>query len=140
MTPPQPAPSQPTWLLIVLAALAVLTAFNTFLHLIAKHTKTPLDDEAASYLDRFLAWCKALLGKLNAVNRDLGLPEMGEYDPAKRGAADSGFVAAYADTLGGMGIGGGGGHAAGEWADLSTLDRQALRSAVLISRLSREPR
>ncbi|UIJ46857.1 M20/M25/M40 family metallo-hydrolase [Sphingomonas cannabina] len=83
---------------------------------------------------------RALLAKLNGVNRDLGLEEMGEYDPAKRGAADSGFVAAYADTLGGMGVGGGGAHAEGEWVDLDSIQRQALRSAVLISRLAKERR
>jgi len=83
---------------------------------------------------------RALLAKLNAVNRDLGLPRMGEYDPAKRGAADSGFVAAYADTLGGMGVAGGGAHAEGEWIDLNSIAPQALRSAVLISRLAAEAR
>ena len=31
---------------------------------------------------------RALLARLNAVNRDLGLPLMAEYDPARRGAAD----------------------------------------------------
>ena len=83
---------------------------------------------------------RALLARLNAVNRDLGLEEMGEYDPAKRGAADSGFVAADADTLGGMGVDGGGAHAVGESVDLDSIQRQALRSAALISRLSAEPR
>ncbi|KAK0339843.1 hypothetical protein LTR94_032926, partial [Friedmanniomyces endolithicus] len=53
---------------------------------------------------------RALLARLNAVNRDLGLPDMPEYDPAKRGAADSSFVAADADTIGGMGAAGGGAH------------------------------
>lgn len=81
---------------------------------------------------------RALLGRLNAVNRDLGLPEMPEYDPAKRGAADSGFVAANVATLGGLGAAGGGAHAEGEWVDVSSIQRQALRSAVLISRLTRE--
>lgn len=79
---------------------------------------------------------RALLGELNAVNRDLGLPEMGEYDPARRGAADSAFVAADVDTLGGMGAMGGGAHAEGEWVDLDSLIRQAQRSAVLVSRLT----
>lgn len=83
---------------------------------------------------------RALLAKLNRVNRDLGLAEMGEYDPAKRGAADSGFVAADADTLGGMGVDGAGAHAEGESVDLDSIQRQALRSAVLISRLAAEPR
>ena len=79
---------------------------------------------------------RALLARLNAVNRDLGLPEMAEYDPARRGAADSGFVAADVDTLGGLGISGGNAHAEGEWVDLDSLVRQSQRAAVLISRLS----
>lgn len=83
---------------------------------------------------------RALLARLNGVNRDLGLPEMAEYDPAKRGAADSGFAAAEVDTLGGLGASGGGAHAEGEYVDLDSLPRQALRSAVLISRLAAEPR
>lgn len=83
---------------------------------------------------------RALLATLNAVNRDLGLPEMAEYDPAKRGAADSSFVAALADTMGGLGAVGELGHAEGEWIELDSLPRQALRSAALITRLSRLPR
>jgi glutamate carboxypeptidase len=83
---------------------------------------------------------RALMNQLNGVNRDLGLAEMLEMDPAKRGAADSSFVAADAVTLGGMGVAGGGAHAVGEWVDLSSLPRQALRSAVLISRLAAQPR
>ena len=79
---------------------------------------------------------RALLARLNAVNRDLGLPEMAEYDPARRGAADSGFVAQDVDTLGGLGIAGGNAHADGEWVDLDSLVRQSQRAAVLISRLS----
>ncbi len=77
-----------------------------------------------------------LLARLNAVNRDLGLPEMAEYDPARRGAADSGFVAADVPTLGGLGMAGSGAHAVGETVDLDSLVRQAQRAAVLISRLS----
>ncbi len=83
---------------------------------------------------------RALLARLNQVNRDLGLPEMAEYDPARRGAADSGFVAPDVDTLGGLGAGGGGAHAEGEWIDLDTLPLQAKRAAVLITRLTRERR
>lgn len=83
---------------------------------------------------------RALLAELNRVNRDLGLPEMPEFDPARRGAADSAFVAANADTLGGLGVAGGGAHAEGEWIDLDSITRQAKRSAVLITRLSRQPR
>ncbi len=79
---------------------------------------------------------RALLARLNGVNRDLGLAEMAEFDPARRGAADSGFVAQDVDTIGGLGIAGGGAHADGEWVDLNSLVRQAQRAAVLISRLS----
>lgn len=83
---------------------------------------------------------RALLARLNMVNRDLGLDVMAEMDPAKRGAADSGFVAQDVDTLGGLGASGGLAHAEGEWIDLASLPRQAMRSAVLISRLARERR
>lgn len=83
---------------------------------------------------------RALLALLNAVNRDMGLGEMPEFDPAMRGAADSAFVAAHADTLGGMGAAGANAHAEGEWIDLDSLTLQAKRSALLITRLSRMPR
>lgn len=83
---------------------------------------------------------RALLARLNAVNRDMRLPEMIEYDPGKRGAADSSFVAKDADTLAGMGAAGGRGHAEGEWIDLDSLALQAKRAAILMTRLSREKR
>jgi glutamate carboxypeptidase len=83
---------------------------------------------------------RALLARLNAVNRDLGLPEMPEFDPALRGAADSSFVAQDTDVLAGLGLAGGGAHAEGEWADLGSIERQAKRAAILMSRLARERR
>jgi glutamate carboxypeptidase len=83
---------------------------------------------------------RALLARLNGVNRDLGLPEMPELDPARRGAADSAFVAADVDTLAGLGAAGGNTHAEGEWVDLDSLPRQAKRAAILITRLTRERR
>lgn len=83
---------------------------------------------------------RALLALLNQVNADLGLPAMGEWDPARRGAADSSFVAADADVLAGLGAAGSRAHAEGETVDLASIPRQALRSAVLIGRLARMPR
>ena len=80
----------------------------------------------------------ALLAELNAVNRDLGLPELPALDPLLRGAADSGFVSADVATIGGLGMSGMGSHAEGEWSDLSSIPRQALRSAALMTRLSKE--
>lgn len=83
---------------------------------------------------------RALLAMLNEVNADLGLPAMGEWDPAKRGAADSSFVAADVDVLAGLGAAGTGAHAEGERLDLTSIPRQALRSAALIGKLVRMPR
>lgn len=83
---------------------------------------------------------RALLAGLNAVNRDLGFAEMPEYDPARRGAADSSFVANDTDVLAGLGAAGGGAHAPGEWIELDVLVRQSQRMAVFMTRLSREPR
>ena len=80
----------------------------------------------------------ALLARLNAINADMGLSEMGTYPPALRGAADISFVAPYVDGLAGMGPAGGGSHAEGESADLRSFTRQAQRAAILMSRLAAE--
>ncbi|HLL59196.1 MAG TPA: M20/M25/M40 family metallo-hydrolase [Allosphingosinicella sp.] len=83
---------------------------------------------------------RALLARLNVVNRDMGLAEMAEIDPLKRGAGDIGFVAEDVDGLVGLGAAGGGSHAPGETVDLPSIDRQAKRAAILMTRLSREKR
>jgi glutamate carboxypeptidase len=83
---------------------------------------------------------RAILASLNAVNRDLGLAEMPEYDPARRGAADSSFVAADVDTLAGLGATGGRSHAEGEWIELDSLPLQAKRVAILMTRYGRKKR
>ena len=82
---------------------------------------------------------RALLARLNDVNKTLGLPEMPAGDPANRGAGDISFVA-FIDGLVGLGMAGEGSHAPGETADLRSLDRQAKRAALLMTRLSKEPR
>jgi len=82
---------------------------------------------------------KALLARLNQVNATLGLPEMPQGDPANRGAGDISFVA-FIDGLVGLGMAGEGSHAPGETADLKSLDVQAKRAALLITRLSKERR
>ena len=83
---------------------------------------------------------RALLTKLNAVNRDMGLPEMGEFDPARRGAADISFVAKDTDGINGLGTAGGKAHADGEWIEVPSLWRQAKRAAILMSRLAADRR
>ncbi len=83
---------------------------------------------------------RALLGQLNAVNRHLGLAEMGELDPAQRGAGDISFVAGDVDGLVGLGPAASGTHTAEETVDLESIKRQAARAAILISRLARQRR
>jgi glutamate carboxypeptidase len=81
---------------------------------------------------------KALLAKLNGVNRDLGLGEQLPLDPLKRGAGDISFVANDVDGLVGLGAFSRGDHAPGETVDLASIKRQAKRAAILMTRLSRE--
>ena len=81
---------------------------------------------------------KALLAKLNIVNRDLGLPEMPTLDPIRRGAGDIAFVAKDVDGLVGLGSAGQGDHAMGETMDLTSIRRQGKRAASLMTRLSME--
>ena len=82
----------------------------------------------------------ALFEKLSAVNHSLGLPPMGKLDPLKRGAGDISFVAHSLDSLAGLGTYSTGDHAPGETVDLTSIRRQAKRAAILISRISAEPR
>ncbi|MEO5578031.1 MAG: M20/M25/M40 family metallo-hydrolase [Sphingomicrobium sp.] len=79
---------------------------------------------------------RALFGVLQAANRDLGLPEMGELDPVKRGAGDVSFVAADVDALAGLGPHSSGDHAPGEAVDIPSISTQAKRAAILMSRLA----
>ncbi len=81
-----------------------------------------------------------LLKQLDAVSQDLGFEKMAALDPGARGAGDVSYVAHLVPSLDGLGATGGGAHARGESADLDTLPRQIKRAAVLIYRLTRQPR
>jgi glutamate carboxypeptidase len=83
---------------------------------------------------------RAILARLNVVNKDLGLPIMPELDPLKRGAGDIAYVAGIVDGLIGLGAAGEGSHAPGETIDLNSLPLQAKRAAILMYRLSKEKR
>ena len=83
---------------------------------------------------------RAILTQLNAVNRDMGLPEMGELDPEKRGAGDISFVAKDVDSLAGFGADSTGSHAPGETVNVPSIFKQAKRAAILMSRLAAERR
>ena len=83
---------------------------------------------------------RALLDQLNGVNRDMGLPQMGELDPADRGAGDISFVAAEVSGLAGLGPASTGSHTELETVDVPSIFKQAKRAAILMSRLARELR
>jgi len=83
---------------------------------------------------------RELLGRLNTVNRDMGLAEMGELDPAKRGAGDISFVAADVDGLVGLGPATEGSHTDKEAVDVPSISKQAKRAAILMSRLAAQRR
>jgi glutamate carboxypeptidase len=83
---------------------------------------------------------RALLARLNRVNVDMGLAQMGELDPVKRGAGDISFVAADVDGLVGLGPASDDAHTAAETVDVPSIFKQAKRAAILMSRLARERR
>ena len=83
---------------------------------------------------------RALLGRLNAVNRDLGLAEMGDLDPAFRGGGDISFVAKDVDGLVGLGPSSDGDHTPAEAVEIPSISKQAKRAAILMSRLTGERR
>lgn len=83
---------------------------------------------------------RAILGELNKVNADMGLPQMGELDPAKRGAGDISFVAADVSGLAGLGPASDGSHTDKEVVDIPSIFKQAKRAAILMSRLARAQR
>ena len=76
-----------------------------------------------------------LLDQLNRVSLDLGQGEVLGYDPGRRGAADTSFVADYVDCLDGLGTMGSGAHTPGETVNLNTIEALTKRSAILIYRL-----
>ena len=78
---------------------------------------------------------RALLDRLNGVNKDLGLAAMPPLDPLRRGAGDISFVANDVDGLIGLGPASSGDHAPGETVDLASMRRQAKRAAILMTRL-----
>jgi glutamate carboxypeptidase len=83
---------------------------------------------------------RALLRQLNRVSRDMGVAQLDELDPMRRGAADISFVAQDVDGLAGLGAAGRNSHAEGETVDIPSIFLQAKRAAILMSRLAKERR
>ncbi len=76
-----------------------------------------------------------LLKQLNKVSQDLGQGEVLAYDPGKRGAADTSFVADYVACLDGLGTMGKGAHTPQESVNLNSIEALTKRTALLIYRL-----
>ena len=79
---------------------------------------------------------RSLAAVLSDINSALGRGAMGEWDPARRGAADISFVAPYTDALAGLGALGSGGHTPNESLDLTSLPLAIKRAAILMHRLN----
>jgi glutamate carboxypeptidase len=71
------------------------------------------------------------------ASSDAGLGTVGAVPAEARGAGDIQFVAPYVDSLDGLGASGGGAHSPDEKLELASIERAAIRSAILIYRLTR---
>jgi glutamate carboxypeptidase len=80
----------------------------------------------------------ALLEQLSEVSQALGQGAVKAYDPGKRGAADTSFVASDVAALDGLGSMGSGAHTPQETVNLQTLEDFTLRAAILIYRLTKQ--
>jgi glutamate carboxypeptidase len=78
-----------------------------------------------------------VLEAYSQASADAGLGAVGAVPAEARGAGDIQFVAPYVDSLDGLGASGGGSHSPEERLDLSSMQRAAIRSAILIYRLTR---
>lgn len=79
-----------------------------------------------------------VLAQYSQVSQDLGYNVVKPANPRKAGAADISFAAEHVDmSLDGLGLMGSGAHTKNEVADLTTLDKNIEKTAILIYRLSK---
>ncbi|MGW8393888.1 M20/M25/M40 family metallo-hydrolase [Pseudoduganella sp. HUAS MS19] len=78
-----------------------------------------------------------ILGMYSKASADAGLGPVAALPPGLRGAGDVQFVAPYVDSLDGLGAIGKGAHAPGEELDVRSIEQGAIRTAVLLYRLTR---
>jgi glutamate carboxypeptidase len=71
------------------------------------------------------------------ASNDAGLGPVGAVPPESRGAGDIQFIAPYIDSLDGLGVSGAGSHSPNEKVELASIERAAIRTAILIYRLTR---
>ncbi len=78
-----------------------------------------------------------LLALYSQISQDLGYDDVKAVNPRKAGAADISFAADYVEmSLDGLGLMGRGGHTKGEVADLTSLQKNIEKAAILLHRLS----
>lgn len=78
-----------------------------------------------------------LLDTYARASRDAGLGNIGAVPAEARGAGDIQFVAPLLDSLDGLGASGNGAHSPNEDLDPGSIERGAIRAALLIYRLTR---
>ena len=71
------------------------------------------------------------------ASSDAGLGTIGAVPATARGAGDIQFAAPWVDSLDGLGASGSGAHSPSESLELASIERAAIRTAILIYRLTR---
>jgi glutamate carboxypeptidase len=80
---------------------------------------------------------RRLLEAYSRASQDAGLGPVREADASTRGAGDIQFTAPFVPGLDGLGVLGRGAHTPDEDMDIASLERGAIRAALLIHRLTR---
>ena len=71
------------------------------------------------------------------ASQDAGLGAVVTLDPDERGAGDIQFAAPHVPGIDGIGVSGSGAHTDDEDLEIASIERAAIRAAVLIYRLTR---
>jgi glutamate carboxypeptidase len=79
-----------------------------------------------------------ILAQYSQASQDAGLGPIGTVPPESRGAGDIQFVAPLIDSLDGLGASGGGAHSPNESLEVASIERSAIRAAILIYRLTHQ--
>jgi len=78
-----------------------------------------------------------ILEQYSRASVDVGLGPIAPVPAGRRGAGDVNFVAPYVDSLDGLGATGSGAHSPDEDLELASIERAAIRTAVMLYRLTR---
>ncbi len=80
---------------------------------------------------------RRLLDLYSQASQDAGLGTIGTLDPSMRGAGDVQFVAPYTTGIDGLGAAGSGSHTDDEDMEIASIERGAIRAAIILHRLTR---